>query len=179
MSRLAKTYRRFLASRRGVAGIEFGMILPILVLMLLAFYDAGTALAIYTKTSFATATLAQITNQYNSTSDPIHDTDMSQIMGATAAVLAPYSSTPSTSNVSQIRINSSGTATVSWSTNLVPGSTFPLPAALAVPNSYLIYATVSYTFTPTFAYFVSGPITLSDAIYVSPRNSASVSRISP
>jgi Flp pilus assembly protein TadG len=179
MYRSAKIYRRFIRSTHGVAGIEFSVIVPILIALLLAFYDAGTALSIYTKTRFATATLAQITNQYNSTSEPIHDADMTAILGATAAVLAPYSSTPSTSNVSQIAISSSGAATVSWSTNLTVGATFPLPAALAIPNSYLIYATVSYTFTPTFAYFVSGPITLSDSLYVSPRNSASVSRISP
>lgn len=175
----ARMHRRFIASTGGVAGIEFGMILPLLIGLLLAFYDAGTAVAIYTKTHFATATLAQITNQYNSTSEPIHDTDMAQIPGATAAVLAPYSSTPATSNVSQIAISSSGAATVSWSTNRTPGSSFPLPSALAVPNSYLIYATVSYTFTPAFGSFITGPITLSDSIYVSPRNSAFVARISP
>lgn len=178
-SRLKSLYVRFASSTRGVAGIEFGLILPILVLLLLAFYDAGTALTIYTRTRFATATLAQITNQYNSTSDPIHDADMTSILGATSAVLAPYASAPATSNVSQIAISASGAATVSWSTNLVPGSTFKLPTALAIPNSYLIYATVSYTFTPTFAYFVSGPITLFDSIYVSPRNSASIARVSP
>src|ERR1700744_3995256 len=139
MLRLAKTSRRFLRSTGGGAGIEFGMIVPILVLMLLAFYDAGNAISIYTRTSFATATLAQITNQYNSSSDPIHDADMTNILGATRAVLAPYSSSPSTSNVTQITINSSGNATVSWSTNLTPGAAFPLPTALAVPNSYLIY----------------------------------------
>jgi Flp pilus assembly protein TadG len=156
------------------------MVLPLLLSLLLGFYDAGTAVAIYTKTRFATATLAQITNQYNNSTTPIHDTDMTQILGATVAVLAPYSSTSATSNVSQIAISSTGTATVSWSTNLTAGANFTiLPAALAIPNSYLIYATVSYTFTPAFAYFVSGPITLSDSIYVSPRNSASVTRTSP
>jgi Flp pilus assembly protein TadG len=170
-----RTYRRFIGSTHGVAGIEFTMLLPILLLLLLGFYDAGTALAIYNKTRFATATLAQITNQYTT----IHDTDMTQILGATAAVLAPYPSRPATSNVSQIAINASGTATVSWSTNLTAGSNYTLPAALAIPNSYLIYATVSYTFTPVFSYFVSGPIALSDSIYVSPRKAASIARTSP
>ena len=179
MSRKMRLLRRFIASQRAVAGIEFAMVLPLLLSLLLGFYDAGTAIAIYTKTRFATATLAQITNQYNNSTTPIHDADMTNILGATAAVLAPYSSTPATSNVSQIAISSSGAATVSWSTNLTAGSSFALPAALAIPNSYLIYASVSYKFTPVFAYFVSGPITLSDSIYTSPRNSASVTRTSP
>jgi Flp pilus assembly protein TadG len=170
-----KVCRRFIGSKHGVAGIEFAMILPILLLLLLGFYDAGTAVAIYTKTRFATATLAQITNQYTT----IHDADMTLILGATAAVLAPYSSAPATSNVSQIAISATGTATVSWSTNLAAGSNFTIPAGIATPSSYLIYATVRYTFTPAFSYFVSGPITLSDSIYVAPRNSASITRTSP
>jgi Flp pilus assembly protein TadG len=175
MSWAARICHRFIGSVHGVAGIEFAMILPILLVLLLGFYDAGTAIAIYTKTRFATATLAQITNQYTT----IHDADMPQILGATAAVLAPYSGTPATSSVSQIAISATGVATVSWSTNLTAGSNFTLPSALAVPNSYLIYAAVSYTFTPAFSYFVSGPIALSDAIYVSPRSSASITRTSP
>jgi Flp pilus assembly protein TadG len=40
--------RRFVASTRGVAAIEFAIILPVLLLMLLATFDAGRAVAIYT-----------------------------------------------------------------------------------------------------------------------------------
>jgi Flp pilus assembly protein TadG len=149
--------------------------LPLLLALLLGFYDAGTAVAIYTKTRFATSTLAQLTNQYTT----IHDSDLSLILGASATVLAPYSSTPAVSSITQIAISSTGVATVSWSNTLTVGSTFPLPAALAIPSSYLIYAQVSYTYTPSFSYFISGHITLTDNLYVSPRNSASITRTSP
>ena len=179
MSRKANMFRRFIASRHAVAGIEFGMVLPLLLMLLLGFYDAGTAVSIYTKTRYATAALAQMTNTYNDTNAPIHDSDMALILQATAAILAPYSATPATSNVTQIAISSTGSATVSWSTNLAVGSSYSLPSGLAIPSSYLIYASVSYTFTPAFSYFVSGPITLSDSLYTSPRNSASVTRTSP
>ena len=176
MNSRERLFRRFNSSNSAVSGIEFAMILPILLLLLLGFYDAGTAVAIYTKTRFATSTLAQLNNQYST----IHDSDMSWILGATSTVLAPYSSTPVVSSVSQIAISATGAATVSWSTTLAAGANFPsLPAALAIPSSYLIYAQVRYTFTPSFAYFVSGPITLSDSLYVSPRNSASITRTSP
>jgi Flp pilus assembly protein TadG len=175
MTGRANIFRRFVASRRAVAGIEFAMILPLLLVLLLGFYDAGTAIAIYTKTRFATSTLAELTNQYTT----IDDADMTQILGATSTVLAPYSSTPVTTSISQIAISATGAATVSWSSTLKPGASFPLPANLAVKSSYLIYAQVSYTYTPTFSYFLSGPITLSDNLYVSPRNSASIARVSP
>jgi Flp pilus assembly protein TadG len=167
--------RRFIASRHAVAGIEFSMILPILLVLLLAFYDAGNAIAIDTKTRFAAATLGELTNQYN----VIHDSDLAQILGATATVLAPYPSAPATSSVSEISIDPNGVATVTWSNTLAPGSPFTLPAALIVPNSSLIYSQVSYTFTPTFSSFITGSITMSDSLYVSPRKDTAVYRISP
>ncbi len=169
------SYRRFVSSTSGVAGIEFAMILPVLLLLLVGFYEAGSALAIYTKTRFAAATLAEITNQYAT----IHDTDMQQILGATTAVLAPYTSTPAVASVSQIAIDATGHATVSWSNTLAPGSKITIPAALAVPNSWLIFSQVSYTYTPFTAFFIKAPMTFSDSLYVSPRNSASIARVSP
>ena len=72
------------------------MILPVLVIMLLATFDAGRAIAVYMKVRTATFTLAGITNQYSTTS-PIQSADMTAITGATTAVLAPYSTRRSSS----------------------------------------------------------------------------------
>jgi Flp pilus assembly protein TadG len=162
-------------SEKAVAGIEFSMILPIMLVVLIGVFDGANAFGAYGKTRFATATLAELTNQYTT----IHDTDLTTILGATAIVMAPYSSAAATTSVSQIAINGSGVATVSWSNTLTAGSAFTLPAGLASNSSYLIYCKVTYTFTPSFSSFISGPITLSDSIYVSPRNSASITRVSP
>lgn len=175
MRRARTRIDRFLRADSGVAATEFAVILPVLLFMLLAFYDAVTALAIYTKTRYATAALAELTNQYTT----IHDSDLATIVGATASVLAPYSSSPASVSISQVAISSSGSATVSWSNTLAAGSSFSLASGLAVPGSYLIYCKVSYVFTPVFGLLTSAPITLSDSIFVSPRNSASIMRTSP
>ena len=93
MRRLTRLYRRFIASTRGVVAIEFAAILPVLLLMLLATFDGGNAIAVYMKVRAATYVLASVTNQY-STAMPIQSANMTGIMSATTAVLAPYSSTP-------------------------------------------------------------------------------------
>ena len=90
MRRLIRLYRRFIASTRGVVAIEFAAILPVLLLMLLATFDGGNAIAVYMKVRSATYVLASVTNQY-STAMPIQSSNMTGIMSATSAVLAPYS----------------------------------------------------------------------------------------
>lgn len=179
---LARIHRRFVASTRGVAAIEFAMVLPVLVLMFLASVDAGNAIAIYMKVRAATYTLGAITNQYSS----IQTTDMTAITGATAAVLAPYSATPTIVVLTQIKATSASAATVSWSYSptsghaLAQGSSVTLPSNFAKNSCnstypcYLIYAQVSYTFTPTFGYFTTGNINLSDSLYVTPRSSTCI-----
>jgi Flp pilus assembly pilin Flp len=64
ISRLATIYRRFIASTRGVAAIEFAMIMPVLTVIFLGSYDGGRAIAVYMKVRSATYTLDAITNQY-------------------------------------------------------------------------------------------------------------------
>ena len=182
ISRLATIYRRFIASTRGVAAIEFAMIMPVLMVIFLGSYDGGRAIAIYMKVRSATYTLDAITNQYTT----IQSSDMQAIVGATSVVLAPYSSTPVVVVISQIEIKTGGKATVSWSyalngTPLAQGSTATIPAGLVASGNtcgtypcYLIFGQVSYTYTPLFGFFGSGGITLADSLYVTPRSSACI-----
>jgi Flp pilus assembly protein TadG len=179
---LTSICRRFADSTRGVAAIEFAMILPVLVLMFLASFDAGNAIAIYMKVRSATYTLAAITNQYTT----IQSTDITAITGATSTVLSPYSGTPTVVIITQIKATSATAATVSWSYSptgkaLTTGASVTgLPTNLAKNSCnntypcYLIYAQVAYTFTPTFGYFISGTLSLSDSLYVTPRSSACI-----
>jgi Flp pilus assembly protein TadG len=171
MWRPANLLRRFLSSTRGVAAIEFAMIMPVLAVMFLASFDGGRAIATYMKVRSATYALAAITNQYST----IQSSDMTSIVGATSAIMAPYSSSPIVVTISQITISSKGVATVSWSysqggTARAQGSSITLPAtALDVNSTYLIFAEVSYTFTPMFGYFTAGTLSFSDNLYVTPR----------
>jgi len=172
--------RRFAASTRGVAAIEFAMIMPVLSVMFLASFDGGRALAVYMKVRAATYALDAIANQYTT----IHDTDMQAILGASSAILAPYSSAPIVVTISEISISNKGAATVSWSDSLngttrAVGSAVTVPTALNVNSTYLIFGEVSYKYTPLFGFFGSGGITFSDNLYVTPRSSSSISRISP
>jgi len=179
-------FRRFLASTRAVAAIEFAMILPVLLLLFLGSFDAANGIAVYMKVRSATFALAAITNQYGTGNGAITPTDMTAITAATTAVLAPYSSAPTVVVISQIKATSATQAVVSWSysptgTALTQGSTYSsLPTNFASNSCggtypcYVIMASVSYTYTPLFGAFLTGPITLSDGLYTTPRISTCV-----
>jgi Flp pilus assembly protein TadG len=64
MSGPARLYRRFIASTRAIAAIEFAVVMPVVALMFLGTFDAGRAIAIYTKIRSATFAIDAITNQY-------------------------------------------------------------------------------------------------------------------
>jgi hypothetical protein len=79
--------------------------------------------------------------------------------------------------VSCIGIDSTGKAKVDWSATKggsarATGSVITIPSALAVPSTQLIFAEVSYPYTPTVGYAISGTLTLADKMYMSPRISA-------
>lgn len=185
MLRRCKICRRFFASTRGLAAIEFAMILPVLVILFLSSFDAATGIAVYMKVRSATYSLAAITNQYGTGNAAISPTTMTGITSAVGDVLAPYSSTPTVIVISQIKATSATQAVVSWSytvngTALTAGSVYSLPTNFAQNSCggsypcYLILASVIYTYTPEFGVYMTGPINLSDSLYVTPRVSACV-----
>jgi Flp pilus assembly protein TadG len=198
MARPGRICRRFLTSTRGLAAVEFGMVFPMLLVLLLASIDAGRAVAIYMKVRAATYALNSMANQYTS----VQASDLQLISSAAAAVLAPYPSGPSGLRISQVEITTGGPV-VAWSygsnmTAYAEGYTgLTVPANLAstsTPNNacpvtpttyytagnvngngcYLLLAQVQYTYTPMFAQFITGSITLADSLYVMPRNSLCV-----
>jgi Flp pilus assembly protein TadG len=171
MLRLARISRRFAASTRGVAAIEFAMVLPVLAVIFLATIDGGRALAAYMKVRAATYALGAIANQYAT----IQSTDMTAILGASSVVMAPYNSATPAVTISQIKINGSGVAKIEWSatqggTARTVGSTMTVPTGVNANSSYLIFAEVSYTYSPLFGFFGSGGLTLSDNLYTTPRS---------
>ena len=128
--------RRFLASQRGVAAIEFAMIMPVLLILFLSSFDVGNAIIVYLKVRTATYELAAITNQYGTGSTAqISTSTMSAITSATSQVMAPYSSSSTAVTISQIKATSATAATVSWSYTVngtaLSGTYTGLPANMA------------------------------------------------
>jgi Flp pilus assembly protein TadG len=168
---------RFTGDRGGVSAVEFAMLLPVMVTLYLGSVEGSQGIAAQRKVTLTAHALADLATQYTD----ITNADMSNLLAAGSAIIAPYSATNLTEVVSELSIDASGQATVVWSdtlggTALAAGTVVSIPASLAVPNSYLIYAQVAYNYNPTYGYVMNSTITLSDQSYMLPRQSTSIAR---
>jgi Flp pilus assembly protein TadG len=107
---------------------------------------------------------------------------MTNILNATAAVIAPYDAGKLTVVISAVTVDANGNAKVAWSDTLngtkrAVGSTVTLPSALTVANTTLLFSEVKYSYTPTIGYVITGTLNLSDQIYMRPRLSDTVTRV--
>ena len=176
-SRLARRLTRFLSDRRGVSAVEFALLLPLMMTLYLGSVETTQGIATSRKVTLTAHTLADLSSQYTA----ITNADMSNILNAASAIMAPYPVSGLKAVVSELSINAQGQASVAWSDTLngtarTVGQVVNIPSALAVPNTYLLLSEVQYSYTPTYGYVVTGTLSLSDMMYMRPRQSTSIAR---
>jgi Flp pilus assembly protein TadG len=167
----------FIRDRRGVSALEFALLLPMMMTLFLGSVEVSQGIAAKRKVTLTANTLADLATQYTD----ITNADMSNILNAASAVMAPFPSAGLQAVVSELSINAQGTASVAWSdtlngTALNVGQIVSIPASLAVPNTYLVLAQVQYSYNPTYGYVLTGTLMLLDQILMNPRQSTSIAR---
>jgi Flp pilus assembly protein TadG len=170
--------RAFGRERRGVAAIEFAVLLPLFLILYLGTFEVGQGISIKLNNSLAARTVADLASQFTN----IYNADMTSILGASTTVMAPYPTQPFSVTVSQVTVDANGNATVAWSDSLngtarSVGQSVTLPAGMNAPNTSLIWGETQYVYTPGLGYVLTGSITLSNQIFMSPRNAPSVLRV--
>lgn len=170
--------KRFGRDEAGTSAVEFAFILPIMVVLYFGCVEVSEAVSVNRKVTAVSSTMGDLVAQASS----VTDSEIDDIFDAATAIIAPYANGPLKIVVSQISIDSAGTATVAFSDqhNAVArtvGSTVSLPAGLVINDTCLIMAETDYTYTSIFADFFTGPIALSETFYLRPRKVNCVARI--
>jgi Flp pilus assembly protein TadG len=183
--------RRLVNDRRGVAAIEFAMIVPIMLVLFFGTVELSSGVAADRKVSLVARTLSDLTSR----SVSVSDSDLTNFFAAGGAIMTPY--VPPMYNVTKGTITelwidpSTGNARVQWSQGSVPRGQKTLvtvPADLIVkdstgkivPNQYLIFSEVSYLYTPAVGYVMAkAGVTLTDVSYTRPRQTVCVTYPTP
>lgn len=174
---LVRTLRRFVANRKGVSSVEFALLLPVMLSMYFGSVELTTGIAASRKTTLVAHTVADLVAQTTN----VTNAGIGDIFKAAAAVAAPYSESNLTVTVSSIVINAAGVATVAWSDTQggiarAVGQVMTLKPALVVPNTSLIFGEVTYKYTPTFGWVLTGTFFLGNSALLRPRLANFVTR---
>ncbi len=168
---MRKLFGRFGGDRRGVSAVEFALLAPLMITMYVGCAEVSDGVSADRKVSLTAAALANLSSQVTT----ISTTDMTNILDASSAIITPYSTSQLQITLSCISIDANSRATVKWSVTrggTARSGSVTIPAALAVPNSQLLFGEASYQYTPTIGYTVTGTMNLSDHMYMSPRITA-------
>jgi len=183
-ARLRRRLLTLASNQRGVAAVEFAMLLPVMITLYIGGVEISRMVSVDRKVTLTARSVADLVAQ----STTVTNNEMTNILNAANAVLAPYLSANAKVTVSSVKIDADKKATIEWSdtchgTARAVNSTITLSPALATPNTWLIWAEVSYTYTPIFGgaptdllYKLTGPKILQDQIYMRPRLQDSVTR---
>lgn len=169
---------RFAEDRRGVSAVEFAFILPVMVTLYLGSVEVGTGLSVQYKATLASRTVADLASQYTQ----INNATMTNILGASAAVMAPYSATGMTVIVSEVTVDAKGNATVTWS-DALNGTARQVGATVTLPNNVnaagisILWGEVTYPYNPQFGYVLTGAINIYQQMFFYPRLSSAVARV--
>jgi Flp pilus assembly protein TadG len=167
--------RRLIADRRGSSVVEFAILLPLMLVMYFGSIQITDAISADRQVTMVASTVAEITSQYTQVSA----TDVSNILSAASAVLAPFPVANASVTLSSVTIDNNGNATVAWSSSLNGTQrsgtvTNLIPAGLLVPNTSVIWGEASYNYRPAIGWVITGTLQMYDQIFLRPRQSTSV-----
>ena len=164
----------FLADRRGLAAVEFGLIAPVMIIMFFGAVELAPGVDCNSRVARVSATVSDLVAQETTVSS----TDTTNIFSAAGAILFPYSVSNAQIVVSSLVSDTTGKVTVAWSdctTNTTKRTTPPanIPSGILPASSSVIYAEINYAYTPPVSYFL-GPVNLKSNFYSKPRRSTKV-----
>ena len=178
--------RELLTDCRGIAATEFAVIVPIMLVMFFGTVEFSSGVAVDRKVTIMARTLSDLTSQ----SISVADTDVSNFVTASCAIMTPYSATPTKGTISELYVDPSTLkARVQWSryatvdsscnvtltTGHAVSSVIAIPSQLAVAGTYLLFSEISYTYVPTIGYVMAkSGVNLKDVAYTRPRQSTCV-----
>lgn len=176
ITRIFPKLGRFSRDRRGVSAVEFAFVAPLLITLYLGCVQVSDGVSVDRKVTLTAAALANLSAQVTT----ITTSDMTNILDASSAIIAPYAANNLAITITCISIDANKNAKVKWSetrngVKKTPGTPYTFTsstAALNVANTQLLLAEASYSYTPIVGNAITGTLTLSDQMFMSPRISA-------
>ena len=171
----------FLQAQDGTVAIEFAFIAPILITMFVGTMALCNALICRAKVTTVAASAADLVAQ----DETISTSQLNDVFSAVNAIVYPYPSAGSRIIITSIKEDPVhvGQYVVDWSvaqntTAHTQGASITVPTGLVTHGASVIFAEVSYSYTPPSTEFITNGFTMNDSFYARPRRSAFVTKTS-
>jgi Flp pilus assembly protein TadG len=165
------------SDQKGVAAIEFALIVPIMIGLYLMLHETANGLRASRKVTMTARVLADLASRPAT----LDGAGRSDIFGVAPTLIQPFDSKLVSMRLTSVCFDATGQGKVDWSQ--VSGSGYApygrsasvsVPAGMGVPNSSVVLAEVQYPYKPAVGYNITGTIMLSDSLHMRPRSSSSV-----
>ena len=172
--------RRFAASDKGVAALEFAIVLPVMVTMLIGMTEITLGVNMDRKLTLLSRSLGDLTSRTGA----LTSSDLTDVFQASTVVLQPYDGSKARMVVSSIKVTKNGSnyqGSVAWSCASGTGAatkattvTYSVPTGFQADGTYYIVAETILPYQPIFGRFFSGTVNLSENTPWPVRNNAKV-----
>ncbi|MFD1988235.1 TadE/TadG family type IV pilus assembly protein [Mesorhizobium newzealandense] len=180
---------RFWSDRRGIAAVEFALIMPLLLIMYFVTMEASQAIETSKKVSRIGSMVADLITQQPT----IVKADIDAIMQIGTVTLQPYTRSAPSITVTAIQVTTDATPLVQvvWSRKLVNGvasagpTTTTVPATLKVGGTFLIRVDSNLGYKPVITWSAGSQqklgltsafnnISMGETYYLRPRRSVTI-----
>jgi Flp pilus assembly protein TadG len=169
--------RNFKKSERGVAAIEFALIIPVMLTTFFGVSEIANYILAARKVSNVASSAADLVAQDTT----INTGEMNDILNSLNVILRPFDTSSATIRITSVVADpNTGNTTVDWSDarNIAPrspGSAVTIP--ILSPGQSVVMAEVSFRYQTLFGEYLTSGMTVSDTFYLKPRRSTKVERL--
>lgn len=156
-------WRAFKANRRGVAAVEFALVVPILLVLYIGTLELSMGLTVNKRIARIASTVADLVTQQ----EEVDQQTLHGIMGVAESIMYPYTTTNPEITIVAVDVDedhkNNGWGKVVWSRGMdtdgtynagrAVGSFIRVPNRLRFDDSFLIYVTAEIKYKPVVAQF--------------------------
>ncbi len=159
---------------RGTAVLEFGFLLPVLLVLFIGVVEATNVLRLDRKVVAAAQTAADLVTQRRE----VTDAQLNDILKASELIFEPFPAAAHSVGIAAVSFDpGTGNPTLDWTKSKNGGSVpdaLTLATGLGEPGEGVVVVRVTYSYTPIFFDFVMGATTIEETAVLRPRRSSVV-----
>jgi Flp pilus assembly protein TadG len=176
VTRPMRSLRRFGKGQHGVAAVEFALVLPVVLLILLGCFEVPRYVLIYQRIARTSASVADLVSQAD---EPLTTPQLADVYSAAASMMAPYNLYTNGKVIITAFSNPAGTgASKTWQVQKGSGTgntkltgVANLPTGLSpASGEQVLAAEVYFTYTPVLSTLIYQGTTLYKSSFTRPRN---------